>query len=115
HELFEQLAGARIAHRRQEVAGPRYVDPEKRGDDLRTGPRVPVAHHLEDQRPRERLVPPPLLPRQGVAPDPVTAGHRLQLLQVEPHELDAGARRPGGEEAGALEQWGAAAAIVVRA
>jgi len=41
-----------------------------------------------------------------VAPDPIAAGHRLQLFQVEPHELDPGPRRPGSNEAGALEQCG---------
>src|SRR2546430_78629 len=105
----------RSAPRREEVAGPRHVDPEKGRDDLRAGPRVAVADHLEDQRACERLAPRPLLPRQGMAPDAVAAGHRLQLLQVEPHELDAGLRRPGGDEAGALEQRGDAAGVVVRA
>src|SRR4029077_35526 len=99
-ERVEQLAGAGVAHCRKKVTGAWDVDPEEGRDDLRTRPRVAVTHHLEDQRASKCLAPRLLVPRQGMAPDAIAAGHRLQLFQVEPHELDAGPRLARGDEAG---------------
>ena len=90
HEPIEERAGPRISHRREEVPGPGDVDAEQRRHDLCAGRGIAIAHHLEDQGARQCVVAGPLLARQGVAPDAVSARHRLQLLEIEAHELDAG-------------------------
>src|SRR5207245_6961937 len=84
-------------------AGWRHGDAEERRHDRGARGGVAVPDHLEDECAGERLAARPFFVGEGLAPDAVSAGDRLQLLQVESHELDARQALPGDEEPRALE------------